>query len=35
MDNEGETNMFFTSGQESCATESSEKSMGCASAAAT
>jgi hypothetical protein len=33
MDNEGETNMLFTSGQESCATESSTKSMGCASAA--
>ncbi len=33
MDNEGETNMIFTSGQESCAKESSKKSMGCASAA--
>jgi hypothetical protein len=35
MDNEGETNMLCTSGQESCATERSTKSMGCASAAAT
>jgi hypothetical protein len=33
MDNEGETNMSFTSGQASCAKESSKKSMGCASAA--
>jgi hypothetical protein len=32
MDNEGETNMLCTSGQASCAKESSKKSMGCASA---